>query len=209
MAGSPWTCERCDNVNDAGAPVCAVCGEPAPAARRSRSLWVLLGLVVVAAASIGATILIAANRPEPAKPLAQFPTYTPAAAPSSTKLTTSTTTATAAPLTPTTSTSAAEKPCPAATAQYLPGGEGIALLVAQTAKSFITICQTGDGQMFYDGQTRNTAPSAETHITLPAQPSGDGFVAANGEYRYTIGGGKLVVSVKDQVLTEDALTPVS
>jgi hypothetical protein len=207
MAGSPWTCERCGNVNDAGAPACAVCGEPAPAARRSRSLWVLLGLVVVAAASIGATILIAANRPEPAKPQAQFPTYTPAAAPTSTKLTTSTTTA--APLTPTTSTSAADKPCPTATAQYLPGGAGTALLVAQTAKSFITICQTGDGQMFYDGQARNAAPSAETHITLPAQPSGDGFVAANGEYRYTIGGGKLVVSVKDQVLTEDALTPVS
>jgi hypothetical protein len=207
MAGSPWTCGRCGNGNNAGTRACGVCGEPAP--RRSRSLWVLLSLVLVAAATIAATILIAANRPEPVKPVAQFPTYTNAAAPTSTTLATPTTTVTTPPSTPATSTSAAGKPCPAATAQYLPGGEGAALLVAQTEKSFITICQTGDGRMFYDGQARNTAPSADTHITLPAQPAGDGFVAANGEYRYTISGGRLVVSVGDQVLAEDALTPVS
>jgi hypothetical protein len=208
MAGSPWTCERCGNGNDARARACRVCGEPAPpASKRSRSLWVLLALVLVAAATMGATILIAANRPAPVKPVAQIPVYTNPVIPPSTKTAASTTTT--SPSTPTTSTSAASKPCPTATAQYLPGGEGTALLVAQTEKSFITICQTGDGQMFYDGQARNTAPSADTHITLPAQPSGDGFVAANGEYRYTISGGRLVVSVGDQVLTEDALTPVS
>ena len=80
--------------------------------------------------------------------------------------------------------------------------------MAQTAKSLITVCKTPDGRVFYDGQARGQAASDDTHIVLPAQASGDGFVAVNGDYRYQIAGGRLVVSAGSEVLSDDALTTV-
>ncbi|WP_039911777.1 hypothetical protein, partial [Amycolatopsis vancoresmycina] len=114
--------------------------------------------------------------------------------------------AAAPPVTPSTTT--AEKPCPADAAHYLPGGQGTALLVAQTEKSLVTICRTPDGRIFYDGQARGQAASGDTHIMLPAEASGDGFVAVNGDYRYKVGGGRLVVSAGSEVLSDEELTTV-
>ncbi|EOD64835.1 hypothetical protein H480_29851 [Amycolatopsis vancoresmycina DSM 44592] len=43
---------------------------------------------------------------------------------------------------------------------------------------------------------------------LPAEASGDGFVAVNGDYRYKVGGGRLVVSAGSEVLSDEELTTV-
>jgi len=212
MAGSPWTCEQCGEVNEDTGGVCGVCGAPAPPPERNRAraLWALLALVVVAGAAVGATFLFDANHRPPPAPAVQFPLYTTPVIPSTTTPAATSTTATTTRPTPTASgTIAVGPPCPAAAAQYLPGGAGITVLVAQTEKSVITICETPDGGLFYDGQARGQDPSPTTHLALPAQRSGDGYLAVNGDYRYQVGGGRLVVSTKSGVLSDDALTPVS
>jgi hypothetical protein len=174
-----------------------------------RALWVLLTLMLVAAVAVAGVLLFAGrSKPAPAAS-GPFPEYTTPALPT-TKTVVTTANALTPPATPSTSTSAtpAEKPCPGDAARYLPGGAGTALLVAQTAKSLITVCKTPDGRVFYDGQARGQAASDDTHILLPAEASGDGFVAVNGDYRYTISGGRLVVSAGSEVLSDDALTTV-
>ena len=208
MAGFPWTCPQCGTVNDPGAGRCGTCASLAPGRARARALGVLLALMLVAGAAV-AGVLLFTGRSRPA-PVASgpFPQYTTPVLP--TTKTVVTTADPAPPVTPSTSTSAtvAEKPCPGDAARYLPGGEGIALLVAQTAKSLVTVCQTPDGRIFYDGQARGHAASEDTHIVLPAQASGDGFVAVNGDYTYKVGGGRLVVSAGSEVLSDEELTTV-
>lgn len=209
MAGSPWTCPQCGAVNDPAARRCGTCASLAPGRARVRALWVLLTLMLVAAVAVAGVLLFAGrSKPAPAAS-GPFPEYTTPALPT-TKTVVTTANALTPPATPSTSTSAtpAEKPCPGDAARYLPGGAGTALLVAQTAKSLITVCKTPDGRVFYDGQARGQAASDDTHILLPAEASGDGFVAVNGDYRYTISGGRLVVSAGSEVLSDDALTTV-
>lgn len=209
MAGSPWMCAQCGAVNDAAAGRCGTCKNLAPGRVRARALWVLLTLMVVAGVAVGGVLLFT-GRPGPA-PAASgpFPSYTTPAVPT-TETVVTTANAVTPPVTPSTSTSAtaAEKPCPGDAARYLPGGEGTALLVAQTVKSLVTICRVPDGRIFYDGQARGQTASDETHIVLPAQASGDGFVAKNGDYTYQVGGGKLVVSAGSEVLSDEDLTTV-
>jgi hypothetical protein len=170
---------------------------------------VLLALMLVAAAAIGGVLLFTSrSKPEPAAS-GPFPSYTTPALPT-TKTVVTTANGVTPPVTPPTSTSAtpAGKPCPGDAARYLPGGQGTALLVAQTVKSLITICRVPDGRIFYDGQARGQAASDDTHIMLPAEASGDGFVAKNGDYTYQVGGGRLVVSAGSGVLSDDELTTV-
>ncbi|SFW77095.1 hypothetical protein [Amycolatopsis australiensis] len=213
MAGSPWTCAQCGAVNDGAAGRCGTCASPAPGRVRRRALGVLLTLMLVAGAAVTGVLLFA-GRPKPA-PAASgpFPAYTTPSLPT-TKTVVTTADAFAPPSTTTPSTSTttpatpADKPCPGDAARYLPGGDGTALLVAQTAKSLVTVCRVPDGRIFYDGQARGQAASDATHIVLPAQESGDGFVAKNGDYRYTIAGGRLVVSDGDRVLSDEELTTV-
>jgi hypothetical protein len=187
---------------DTGASECAICGAPAlPVCERSRAWAILLGLLLVTAAAVGTTVLLAAHHRQPASPPAgPFPVYTTLPAPSSLAVAAPSSTSA-----PTTSSSAAVGPaCPPDTAQYLPGGSGTALLAAQTPKYFVTVCQTGDGQLYYLGRARS-APGG--HLFLPAQRSGSGFLAVNGDYRYVIAGGRLVVSEGSAVLSDDPLTP--
>lgn len=208
MAGFPWTCAQCGAVNDPAARRCGTCANLAPGRARARALWVLLALMLVAGAAVAGVLLFAGGpKPSPAAS-GPFPQYTTPALP-----TTKTVVTTANPNppvtpSPTTSTSptAAEKPCPDDAARYLPGGTGTALLVAQTVKSLVTVCRTPDGRIFYDGQARGQTASDDTHIVLPAQASGDGFVAANGDYTYKVGGGRLVVSAGSEVLSDEELT---
>ncbi|GAB3151834.1 hypothetical protein [Amycolatopsis sp. NPDC004378] len=210
MAGSPWTCAQCGAVNDGAAQHCRICTGLAPGRARARALWVLLTLMLVAAVAVVGVLLFAGrSKPAPAAS-GPYPAYTTPVLPT-TKTVVTTANGFTPPITPsTTSTSATPegKPCPGDAARYLPGGEGTALLVAQTARSLVTICRVPDGRVFYDGQARGQAASDDTHIVLPAEASGDGFVAKNGEYRYTVGGGRLVVSVGDKVLSDDELTTV-
>ncbi|WP_328647080.1 hypothetical protein OHS58_03335 [Amycolatopsis sp. NBC_00348] len=219
MAGSPWTCAQCGAVNDAAAQRCGTCASLAPGRARARALWVLLTLMVVAAVAVTGVLLFA-GRPKPS-PAASgpFPQYTTPAVPTTKTVVTtangvtppappalSAPSSTSAP--PSTSSTPAGKPCPGDAARYLPGGAGTALLVGETVKSVVTVCKTPDGRIFYDGQARGQGASDDTHITLPAQPSGDGFVAVNGQYSYQVGGGRLVVSDGGQVLSDDELTTV-
>ena len=209
MAGFPWTCAQCGAGNDPAAGRCGTCSSLAPGRARARALWVLLALMLVAAAAIGGVLLFTSrSKPAPAAS-GPFPSYTTPALPT-TKTVVTTANGVTPPVTPPTSPSAtpAGKPCPGDAARYLPGGQGTALLVAQTVKSLITICQVPDGRIFYDGQARGQAASDDTHIMLPAEPSGDGFVAKNGDYTYQVGGGRLVVSAGSGVLSDDELTTV-
>jgi hypothetical protein len=205
MAGFPWTCAQCGAVNDPAARRCGTCSGLAPGRARARALWVLLALMVVAGVAVGGVLLFAEDSPPPSAS-GPFPEYTTPALPT-TKTVVTTANGALPPVTPSTSTPAG-KPCPGDAARYLPGGAGTALLVAQTAKSIITICRIPDGRIFYDGQTRGQAASDDTHIVLPAQAEGDGFVAVNGDYRYRAGGGRLVVSAGPEVLVDDELTTV-
>jgi hypothetical protein len=209
MAGFPWTCAQCGAVNDPAARRCGTCASLAPGRARVRALWVLLTLMVVAGVAVAGVLLFAGRSEPPPAASGPFPQYTTPALPT-TKTVVTTANALTPPVTPSTSTSAppAEKPCPGDAARYLPGGTGTALLVAQTAKSLVTVCKTPDGRVFYDGQARGQAASDDTHILLPAEASGDGFVAVNGDYRYTISEGRLVVSAGSDVLSDDALTTV-
>ncbi|MGW5719187.1 hypothetical protein ACWEVP_23665 [Amycolatopsis sp. NPDC003865] len=206
MAGSPWTCAQCGSVNDPAAGRCGTCASLAPGRARARALWVLLTLMLVAGVAVGGVLLFTGRSKPSPDAAGPFPSYTTPAVP-----TTKTVVTTAQALTPpppTTSTTPAGKPCPGDAARYLPGGQGTALLVAQTPKSLITICQVPDGRIFYDGQARGQAASDDTHIVLPAQASGDGFVAKNGDYTYQVGGGRLVVSAGSGVLSDEELTTV-
>ncbi|WP_254897269.1 hypothetical protein [Amycolatopsis sp. Hca4] len=208
MAGFPWTCAQCGAVNDPAARRCRTCAGLAPGRARARALWVLLTLMVVAAVAVGGVLLYAGrSRPSPAAS-GPFPEYTTPALPT-TKTVVTTANGVTPPVTPATTTSTSDgKPCPADAARYLPGGTGTALLVGQTAKSLVTICRTPDGRIFYDGQARGQAASDQTHIMLPAQAQGDGFVAVNGEYSYKVDGGRLVVSAGSDVLSDEELTTV-
>jgi len=206
MAGFPWTCAQCGAVNDPAARRCGTCAGLAPGRARARALWVLLTLMLVAGAAVGGVLLFAGHsRPSPSAS-GPFPEYTTPVLPT-TKTVVTTANGVAPPVTPSSST-ATDKPCPPDAARYLPGGAGTALLVAETAKSLVTICRIPDGRIFYDGQARGQPPSDDTHIVLPAQAAGDGFVAVNGDYRYRVGGGRLVVSAGSGVLSDEELTAV-
>ncbi|MGW4065037.1 hypothetical protein ACWEGE_42585 [Amycolatopsis sp. NPDC004747] len=209
MAGFPWTCAQCGAVNDPAAGRCGTCAGLAPGRARARALWVLLTLMVVAGVAVGGVLLFTGrSRPSPFAS-GPFPEYTTPTLPT-TKTVVTTVNGVAPPGTPATTTTSApaDKPCPADAARYLPGGAGTALLVAQTGKSVVTICRTPDGRIFYDGQARGQAASDDTHIVLPAQAEGDGFVAVNGDYRYQVAGGRLVVSAGSEVLSDEELTAV-
>ncbi|MEQ0561229.1 hypothetical protein ABJI51_19250 [Amycolatopsis sp. NEAU-NG30] len=206
MAGFPWTCAQCGAVNDAAARRCGTCANLAPGRARARALWVLLTLMVVAGVAVGGVLLFTGGPRGKQAATGPFPQYTTPSLPT-TKTVVSTVEAVTPPPAPSTS-APADKPCPADAARYLPGGQGTALLVAQTAKSLITICRTPDGRIFYDGQARGKPVSDDTHIVLPAEASGDGFVATNGEYRYEVGGGRLVVSAGSAVLSDEELAVV-
>ena len=199
MAAAPWACENCGAVNAPAARLCGICAvaAPQPSRGRSRALWVLATLMLVAVAAVGTTLILAARHtPTTASPAGSFPSYTTPVIPPST-----TATQPPAAVAPTTSTSPTGKPCPA---DALPGGSGTVLLAAQTRKFLVTVCQTAGGEIFYHGQALQDASSS---ITLPAQRQDDGFVAINGTYRYTIGGGRLVVTNGAEALSDDELTP--
>ncbi|KDO07347.1 hypothetical protein [Amycolatopsis mediterranei] len=208
MAGFPWTCAQCGAVNDPVARRCGTCKGLAPGRARARALWVLLTLMVVAGVAVGGVLLFTGDSQPPSSASGPFPEYTTPALPT-TETVITTANGVTPPVTPSTTTStSADKPCPGDAARYLPGGTGTALLVAQTAKSLVTICRTPDGRIFYDGQARGQAASDDTHIMLPAQAEGGGFVAVNGDYRYQVDGGRLVVSAGSEVLSDEELTTV-
>jgi len=99
------------------------------------------------------------------------------------------------------------QPCPPEAASALPGQAGTLIVRYQTARHVITVCQTSDGQMFYDGQLKGQPPGPDTHISLPAQPAGDGYIAHNGTYTYQITGGRIVVTDAGTLILDEVLQP--
>ncbi|TCO48916.1 hypothetical protein [Actinocrispum wychmicini] len=86
--------------------------------------------------------------------------------------------------------------CPTAAARWLPGGTGTLVAGYVTDKHVITVCQDGSGRLYYDGQQKGSPATADTHISIPAEATSTGFVATNKQYKYTITGSEVVVSVK-------------
>lgn len=196
MAAAPWTCDNCGAVNDPAARLCGICAvaAPEPSRGRSRALWILATLMLVAVAAVGTTLILAArHRPTTASPTGPFPSFTTPVIPPST-----TVSQPPAAVAPTTRTSPTGKPCPP---DVLPSGT--VLLAAQTRRFAVTVCQSADGEIVYHGQALAQDGAG---ITLPAQRQDDGFVAVNGTYRYTIGAGRLIVTNGAEVLTDDELT---
>lgn len=101
----------------------------------------------------------------------------------------------------------AAQPCPPEAAVALPGQTGTLLARYHTTKHVITVCQTSDGQVFYDGQVKGQPPGPQTHISLPAQATADGYIAHNGNYTYQITGGRIVVTNGASVLLDEVLQP--
>lgn len=99
------------------------------------------------------------------------------------------------------------QPCPAEAAAWLPGASGTLVARYQTTDFVITLCQTADGRLFYDGQVKGQPQSQDTHISLPAQAYGDGYIAYNLDYTYQITGGRIVVSKSGTVLRDEVLQP--
>jgi hypothetical protein len=99
------------------------------------------------------------------------------------------------------------QPCPAEAAAWLPGQTGTLVARYQTTKHLITVCQATDGQFFYDGQIMGQPEGPDTHISLPAQASGDGYVAYNGAYTYQLTGGRIVVTNDGTVVLDELLQP--
>lgn len=99
--------------------------------------------------------------------------------------------------------------CPPQVAEWLPdGGNGATLVAAyQTSAHFITLCTADTGQVYYDGQVKGAPVDNTNHISLPAEPSGDGYVATNGPYTYQITGGEVIVSENGTVVSTDQLEP--
>lgn len=103
---------------------------------------------------------------------------------------------------------ASTTPCPAAAAKWLPdGGYDAVLEVAYTTPRFtITLCRSADGNLFYDGQVTGEAPSSETHISLPATTTANGYVAHNGGYKYETTGLEVIVTRDNVELSRQPLT---
>lgn len=80
-------------------------------------------------------------------------------------------------------------PCPDAAATYLAdsGADSVLIVEYDSPRYTITLCEADDGQLYYDGQLKDSAPSDTTHISIPAEQSTSGYTASNNGYTYEIG----------------------
>ncbi|RSN35506.1 hypothetical protein DL990_04715 [Amycolatopsis sp. WAC 01416] len=98
-------------------------------------------------------------------------------------------------------------PCPAEVARFLPGGEGVLKVRLQTDRHLVTVCETADGRLFYDGQGKGKPVTDEHHLQIPAQRTVDGYTARRGAYTYEIKPNRLVVVRGEEVLSDSATSP--
>ncbi|MEH0423958.1 hypothetical protein [Streptomyces sp. B21-083] len=90
----------------------------------------------------------------------------------------------------------AESPCPTTVAARIPDGSGATLLHTYTTESnLIRLCQTASGKIYYDGTWLH--PDARhkksEEITIPAEPTTDGYQARNHGYLYVIKDGWVII----------------
>ncbi|MBN6039289.1 hypothetical protein [Amycolatopsis sp. 195334CR] len=101
----------------------------------------------------------------------------------------------------------AENACPDTAATWLPANGSGAVLVAAytTEKHEIVVCRTVSGQHYYDGRKKGQPATPETHISLEASRTPDGFIAHNKGYRYEIRGTELTVTHKNEEKSRETL----
>lgn len=99
-------------------------------------------------------------------------------------------------------------PCPDAAATYLADGGVDSVLVVEydSPRYTITLCEADDGQLYYDGQLKDSAPSHTTHISIPAEQTTSGYTASNNGYTYDIGSTEEQLIHGGQVIEEFPLT---
>lgn len=160
---------------------------PARPSGSSSGTWSALAWIFLTAAVVGLMLVLVANAGElfSSGPQGEPPTGTPAAA----HATRST-------------------PCPSAVATWMPdGGTGATLVAGYTTdKHVVTICRDASGQLYYDGQVRGAAPSNQTHISLRASTTPNGFMANNQGYVYEINGSQLIVTNNGKDVLRTTLT---
>ncbi|HEU5470846.1 MAG TPA: hypothetical protein VFV67_09350 [Actinophytocola sp.] len=174
---------------------------PAPARRSGSGRWalrilLLLALGVLMIALTGncqelSSLLSDGQRsdvPDPAATVSETPTETEA------------------PRAPGASSAPA---CPEDVATWLPGsGQSAALVAAYTTDRFtITLCRDEFGQLYYDGQITGEEVSSDTHISIPADETADGFIARNGSYVYEISGLEILITRAGEEIARWELTP--
>ncbi|EME60107.1 hypothetical protein [Amycolatopsis decaplanina] len=98
-------------------------------------------------------------------------------------------------------------PCPSEVARFLPGGEGVLRIRLQTERHLVTVCETAEGRLFYDGQGKGKPVTDEYHLQIPAQRTADGYIAHRGAYTYEIKPSRLVVTRGEEVLSDSATSP--
>ncbi len=98
-------------------------------------------------------------------------------------------------------------PCPSEAARFLPGGEGMLKIRLQTDKHVVTVCETADGRLFYDGQGKGKPVTDEYHLQIPARRTEGGYTASRGAYTYEIKPGRLVVTRGKEVLLDSSTSP--
>jgi hypothetical protein len=109
--------------------------------------------------------------------------------------------------TPATAPPSTSPSCPAAVSSWLPGGSEATLVAAYTTeRHVITLCRDGSGQLYYDGQLRNSAATPDTHISIPAEQTSSGFVARNKNYVYEITATEVVVTIDGKERSRAPLT---
>jgi hypothetical protein len=99
--------------------------------------------------------------------------------------------------------------CPTAVAKWLPAS---ATLIAQyeTDEHQVTLCQeSSSGQVWYDGQVKGAAVNQNTHISLRATRTSNGYTAVNKNYVYEVTGTQLVVTISGKRQPAKHLTKVA
>lgn len=105
-------------------------------------------------------------------------------------------------------TSTQTTPCPAAAAKWLPdGGSGAVLEAAFVSpRHVITLCRTGSGELYYDGQFTGQPVDSTTHISIPAVSTEAGYTATNGGYKYEVNGSEVIVTLDGNPMARLPLT---
>ncbi|MDW8805823.1 hypothetical protein P1P68_13780 [Streptomyces scabiei] len=87
-------------------------------------------------------------------------------------------------------------PCPAAVTAHIPDGAGATLLHTYTTESnLIRLCRTVSGKIYYNGTwlDPDARHKKSEQITIPAEPTTDGYRARNHGYLYVIKDGWVVI----------------
>ncbi|GLZ43589.1 hypothetical protein [Actinokineospora sp. NBRC 105648] len=96
-------------------------------------------------------------------------------------------------------------PCPTEAAQWISGASVLEGSYT-TSRHVITLCRDAAGQLHYDGQLIGRAPSADSHISIPAESTATGYTARNKTYLYVITGGEVIVFNNGTELSRQTLT---